>query len=55
MLEAVGHPVVRLERVPFGPLRLGDLPPGRTGAEAHEIEELRKLTAQRAPRRRARC
>jgi 23S rRNA pseudouridine2605 synthase len=29
MLEAVGHPVVSLERVAFGPLRLGDLPPGR--------------------------
>ena len=29
MLDAVGHPVVSLERVAFGPLRLGDLPPGR--------------------------
>jgi 23S rRNA pseudouridine2605 synthase len=28
MCEAVGHPVVRLTRVRFGPLRLGDLPPG---------------------------
>jgi 23S rRNA pseudouridine2605 synthase len=28
MCEAVGHPVVRLERVAFGPLRLGDLKPG---------------------------
>ena len=29
MCEAVGHPVKRLERVAFGPLRLGDLPSGR--------------------------
>jgi 23S rRNA pseudouridine2605 synthase len=28
MLEAVGHRVVSLERVAFGPLRLGDLGPG---------------------------
>ncbi len=55
MLDAVGHPVVSLERVAFGPLRLGDLPPGRHRAlKPYEIEELRKLTARRAPRRRAR-
>jgi 23S rRNA pseudouridine2605 synthase len=29
MCEAVGHPVTRLERVGFGPLRLGRLAPGR--------------------------
>jgi pseudouridine synthase len=29
MLAAVGHQVVRLIRVRVGPLRLGDLPPGR--------------------------
>lgn len=28
MCEEVGHPVLALERVRFGPLRLGDLPPG---------------------------
>lgn len=28
MLEVVGHPVVRLHRESFGPLRLGDLKPG---------------------------
>ena len=29
MCEFVGHPVIRLERVRFGPLQLGDLAPGR--------------------------
>jgi len=28
MLAAVGHPVLKLKRVKFGPLMLGDLPPG---------------------------
>jgi 23S rRNA pseudouridine2605 synthase len=35
MCEAVGHPVRRLERIAFGPLRLDDLRPG----------ELRRVTA----------
>jgi 23S rRNA pseudouridine2605 synthase len=42
MCEAVGHPVLALERVAFGPLRLGDLPPGgyrRLGEP--EVERLR--------------
>jgi 23S rRNA pseudouridine2605 synthase len=29
MLEKVGHPVLKLERIRFGPLSLGDLPMGR--------------------------
>jgi 23S rRNA pseudouridine2605 synthase len=28
LFEAIGHPVTRLKRVSFGPLRLGDLAPG---------------------------
>ncbi len=41
MCEAVGHPVLALQRIAFGPLRLGDLQPGahRRLGEA----ELRKL------------
>ena len=43
MCEAVGHRVVALERVAFGPLRLGDLPPGEsrrlTAAEAERLRE----------------
>jgi 23S rRNA pseudouridine2605 synthase len=30
MLDAVGHPVIRLVRTAIGPVRLGDLKPGRT-------------------------
>jgi len=45
MLDAVGHRVVRLERVAFGPLRLGDLPlGGHRMLRAAEIEELRRAT-----------
>jgi 16S rRNA U516 pseudouridylate synthase RsuA-like enzyme len=46
MVEAVGHRVVSLERVAFGPLRLQGLEPGQhrrlSGAE---IERLRKVPA----------
>ncbi len=42
MCEAVGHPVRRLVRVSFGPLRLGDLAPGAhrrlTGAEVEALK-----------------
>lgn len=44
MCEAVGHPVLELERIAFGPLELGDLLPGahRRLTEAEE-RELRRL------------
>jgi 23S rRNA pseudouridine2605 synthase len=44
MCAAVGHPVLELSRVGFGPLRLDGLKPGahrRLGAA--EIERLRSL------------
>ena len=44
MFEAVGHPVRALERVAFGPLRLGSLEVGDHRAlSASEIERLREL------------
>jgi 23S rRNA pseudouridine2605 synthase len=44
MFEAVGHPVRALERVAFGPLRLGGLDPGDHRAlSPAEIERLRSL------------
>ena len=43
MCEAVGHPVVRLQRVAFGPLELGNLRPGRWRRLAPQ--ELKALTA----------
>jgi 23S rRNA pseudouridine2605 synthase len=43
MCEAVGHPVAELERVAFGPLRLGDLEQGAARRlSAAEVERLRK-------------
>jgi len=47
MCEAVGHPVKRLERVAFGPLRLGDLPPGRwRRLSPEEIDALMEATSR---------
>ncbi len=41
MLEQVGHPVRRLERVAFGPLKLGDLKPGSyRRLTAREVDQL---------------
>lgn len=44
MFEAVGHAVIALARLRFGPLRLGDLPPGQTRAlTERELASLRNL------------
>lgn len=44
MLDAVNHPVLKLKRVKFGPLALGDLPIGQyrylTDREANTVREL---------------
>ena len=51
MVEAVGHRVVALERVAFGPLRLDGLAPGKhRRLSAAEVERLRKAAAT-IPRR----
>ena len=43
MMDAVGHPVVRLVRVRYGPVGLGDLPPGKwRDLTNDEINELRR-------------
>ena len=43
LLEAVGHPVRRLLRVRFGPVELGDLPPGKwRELSGREVRALRK-------------
>jgi 23S rRNA pseudouridine2605 synthase len=48
MCEAVGHRVVALRRIAFGPLRLGDLRPGRhRRLTAAEVERLRRVTQRR--------
>lgn len=48
MLDAVGHPVLRLIRVKMGPLVLGDLEPGEFRfLEDREANALRELVEQR--------
>jgi 23S rRNA pseudouridine2605 synthase len=45
MFAAAGHPVVRLVRTAVGPIRLGDLPPGRTRRlGAAEVQSLYRVT-----------
>jgi len=52
MLEAVGHRVVDLERVAFGPLGLRGLEPGKSRRLTKaEVERLRRATEPRARRR----
>ncbi|HEV2061761.1 MAG TPA: rRNA pseudouridine synthase, partial [Solirubrobacteraceae bacterium] len=43
MCDAVGHRVLSLERIAFGPLRLGDLPPGAARRLTRsELDRLRR-------------
>ena len=52
MLEAVGHRVVELERVAFGPLGLRGLEPGKSRRLTKaEVERLRRVTERGAARR----
>ena len=45
MIDAVGHQVVRLKRVRFGPVQLGDLPSGMwRKLTSEEITKLKRLT-----------
>jgi 23S rRNA pseudouridine2605 synthase len=51
MLDAVGHRVVSLSRVAFGPLRLGSLGPGEARRlSASEVDELRSAAGLGKPR-----
>jgi 23S rRNA pseudouridine2605 synthase len=46
MCEAIGHPVIELTRIAFGPLRLKDLAPGQhRRLTAAEVERLRQSPA----------
>jgi 23S rRNA pseudouridine2605 synthase len=52
MCEAVGHPVLALRRVAFGPLALGDLPAGgHRRLTAAEVERLRAAGPKPSTRR----
>lgn len=49
MCEAVGHRVIELERIAFGPLKLGDLPRGaHRRLDRAEVERLGEATAKQA-------
>jgi 23S rRNA pseudouridine2605 synthase len=55
LLEAVGHPVLYLKRVRFGPLELGSLQRGRwRDLEEREVRELEKAARGPAPGARTR-
>ena len=50
MCEAVGHRVLALERIAFGPLRLGELPRGRARRlSGSELDRLRRSPPADAP------
>lgn len=55
MLESIGHPVIKLKRVRFGPLSLGDLPVGEyrylTDREANALRALLKAKREDPPPR----
>ena len=45
MTAAVGHPALRLIRVEIGPIKLGDLQPGKwRELNALEVEDLRRMS-----------
>lgn len=49
MFEAVGHPVVALTRLRFGPIALGELPVGAVRKlSARELTELRRIVSEAA-------
>lgn len=50
MCAAVGHPVSKLRRVEYGPLKLGALAPGRSRPlTTREVERLRAAVSGKAP------
>lgn len=52
MAEAVGFPVMRLVRTGYGPIRLGDLPPGRCRPlKESEVAALKRAVQMEAGRR----
>jgi 23S rRNA pseudouridine2605 synthase len=47
IFSAIGHPVLKLKRIQFGPIHLGDLPFGQFRyLTSEEIAKLKKLLVQ---------
>ena len=45
MFSAIGHPVLKLKRIQFGPVQLGDLPTGQSRyLTAEELDRLKKFS-----------
>jgi hypothetical protein len=45
MLSAIGHPVLKLKRIEYGPIRLGDLPFGQfRHLTLEEVEKLKNMS-----------
>jgi pseudouridine synthase len=50
MLQAIGHPVMKLKRIRYGGLDLGDLPAGRARRLTREqVEKLRRAAGSKRP------
>jgi 23S rRNA pseudouridine2605 synthase len=55
MLQAVGHPVLKLKRVGYGGLGMGGLPPGGVRVlSSDEVERLRSAAGRPGSRSRGR-
>jgi 16S rRNA U516 pseudouridylate synthase RsuA-like enzyme len=47
MFSAIGHPVLKLKRIEYGPVQLRDLPFGQFRyLTSEEVEELRKTSSE---------
>jgi 23S rRNA pseudouridine2605 synthase len=47
MFSAIGHTVLKLKRVEYGPIQLGDLPFGQSRyLKPEEIEKLKKISTE---------
>jgi pseudouridine synthase len=57
MFSAIGHPVLKLKRVEYGPIRLGDLPFGQfrylTSEEGEKLKQIRSEPKVRGPETRS--
>jgi 16S rRNA U516 pseudouridylate synthase RsuA-like enzyme len=47
MFSAIGHPVLKLKRIEYGPIKLGDLPFGQIRfLTKEEMEKLKQISSE---------